>query len=40
MTGQHEFMMWQEERPKELFALSHRLFESAKELGEHQVTEI
>lgn len=40
MSGQHEFMKWQQERAKELFALSHRLFETAKELGEHQVTEI
>jgi hypothetical protein len=40
MSGQHEFMKWQQERAKELFSLSHRLLETAKELGEHQVTEI
>lgn len=40
MSSQKEFMQWQQERAKELFSLSHRLLETAKEFGDHQATEI
>jgi uncharacterized protein YukE len=40
MAIQKEFMAWQQERAKELFALSHRLFDTAKDFSDHQMTEI
>lgn len=40
MSSQQEFMKWQQERAKELFSLSHRLLETAKQLSEHQAEEI
>lgn len=40
MAIQKEYMAWQHERAKELFALSHRLFDTAKEFSDHQLTEI
>lgn len=40
MAIQKEFMAWQQERAKELFDLSHRLLDTAKEFSNHQVTEI
>lgn len=40
MATQKEFMAWQQDRAKELFALSHRLFDTAKDFSDHQMTEI
>ena len=40
MATQKDFMAWQQERAKELFALSHRLFDTAKDFSDHQMTEI
>lgn len=40
MAIQKEFMAWQQERAQELFALSHRLFDTAKDFSDHQMTEI
>jgi len=40
MAIQKEYMAWQHERAKELFSLSHRLFDTAKEFSDHQLTEI
>lgn len=40
MAIQKEFMAWQQERAKELFTLSHRLFDTAKEFSDHQMIEI
>ena len=40
MAIQKEFMAWQQERAKELFTLSHRLFDTAKDFSDHQMTEI
>ncbi|MFZ9264039.1 MAG: phasin family protein [Polynucleobacter sp.] len=40
MANQKEFMEWQKDRAKELFALSHKLLETAKQFSEHQAAEI
>lgn len=40
MASQKEFMQWQSERAKELFALSHKLLETAKQFSEHQAAEL
>ena len=36
----NDLMKWQQERAKELFAISHKLLETAKQLSEHQVAEM
>ncbi|MEY2706890.1 MAG: hypothetical protein RI905_641, partial [Pseudomonadota bacterium] len=40
MANQKEFMEWQKDRAKELFTLSHKLLETAKQFSEHQAAEI
>jgi hypothetical protein len=34
------FQDWQQDKAKEMFALSHKLMETAKQLGEHHAAEL
>jgi hypothetical protein len=38
MATQKDLMAWQQERAKELFTLSHKLLETAKQFSEHQAS--
>jgi nitrogen fixation/metabolism regulation signal transduction histidine kinase len=40
MMDKNDFQAWQSEKAKELFAYSHKLLESAKELSDHHMAEI